>query len=53
MLKLSQSLTYKSWLIVFYIPMHVVYKASSTTTTVRAVFCASAKSSSRVLFNSM
>ncbi|KAL5469510.1 hypothetical protein EMCRGX_G030772 [Ephydatia muelleri] len=33
---------------VFYLPMHVVYKNSSTTTKIRAVFDASAKSSSGV-----
>lgn len=36
---------------VFYLPMHVVYKSSSSSTKVRAVFDASAKSSSGVSLN--
>lgn len=36
---------------VYYLPMHVVYKDSSTTTKIRAVFDASAKSMSGVSLN--
>ena len=36
---------------VFYLPMHAIYKESSTTTRVRAVFDASAKSSTGVSLN--
>ncbi len=36
---------------VFYLPMHVVYKSSSSTTKIRAVFDASAKSSSGISLN--
>ena len=36
---------------VFYLPMHVVYKASSSTTKIRPVFDASAKSSTGVSLN--
>ncbi|XP_011405534.1 PREDICTED: uncharacterized protein LOC105313644 [Amphimedon queenslandica] len=36
---------------VFYLPMHIVYKSSSTTTKVRAVFDASAKSSTGIFLN--
>ena len=38
---------------VFYLPMHIIRKESSTTTKLRVVFDASAKSSSRVSLNDM
>ena len=37
--------------VTFYLPTHAVYKATSTTTRVRAVFVASAKSSTGVSLN--
>ena len=37
---------------VFYLPIHIVYKESSTTTKIRAVFAASASSSSGLSLNS-
>ena len=36
---------------VFYMPMHVVFKESSTTTKIRPVFDASAKSTTGVSLN--
>lgn len=36
---------------VFYLPMHIIYKTCSTTTKVRAVFDASAKSTTGVSLN--
>lgn len=36
---------------VFYLPMHVVYKEHSTTTKIRVVFDASAKSSTGISLN--
>ena len=41
----------KAPLKVFYLPMHAVYKESSTTTKVRVIFDASAKTSTGVLLN--
>jgi len=38
---------------VFYLPMHTVYKSSSTTTKIRAVFDASAKSATGVFLNDL
>ena len=42
---------YKPQSTVYYLPMHVVYKSSSSTTKIRAVFDASAKSSTGISLN--
>ena len=45
------TVAYKPQSTVYYLPMHVVYKSSSSTTKIRAVFDASAKSSTGISLN--
>ena len=54
MLKKSHELTWKNPKgKFFYMPVHIVYKESSTTTKIRAVFDASATTSSGASLNSI